>query len=71
MVTTKPRDIQMTIGELFYKIFVSFMIIIVLLSTITYFFARNIKLPDFIVFAVVESLLIILVVWLYKRTKNK
>jgi hypothetical protein len=60
----------MTIAQLFYKIFVSFMIIIVLLSGIMYFFVRKIKPADFIVFASVESVIIILAVLLYYRTKK-
>jgi len=61
---------QLTIGQLFYRFFVSIMILIVFLSVIMYFSVRNIGLFDFIVFVGIEFLIILMTIWLNNKIKK-
>ena len=61
----------MTIAQIIYRMFVSFVILVVFLCIILYSSGRNVNLVDFIVFIDVECLIIInMIIWLHKRQKK-
>lgn len=61
----------MSLSEAFYRLFLAFMTLIILVSTVIYMFGGKVSLSNFLVFAGVDILIIVIAIWIHRKITTR
>jgi hypothetical protein len=61
----------MSLSEAFYRLFLAFMTLIILVSTVIYMFGGKVSLSNFLVFVGVDILIIVIAIWIHRKITTR
>jgi len=61
----------MSLSEAFYRLFLAFMTLIILVSIVIYMFGGKVSLSNFLVFVGVDILIIVIAIWIHRKITTR